>query len=235
VERHTYRLDLAYDGTGFAGFRRQPGQRTVESTLVQVLQPFVPELEGVAVAGRTDRGVHATGQVVSFWARQPLQVDELRRAVDQVAPGEIVTLAGREVPRSFHASFSATKRRYTYLLDDQGEVQAERVNALLEPLLGPRCFAAFGRRLPAGRSTRRRLLFARAHRQGPWLRFDLCADGFLRMQVRVMVATALREVRAGAPTDALLRLAECGDPTRAAAPAAAVGLHLAGIDYPPMG
>ncbi len=74
MSRTTYRIDLAYDGSDFAGFCRQPGRRSVESVLVQALQPFIPKLSSVACGGRTDRGVHAIGQVISFYCARPLEL-----------------------------------------------------------------------------------------------------------------------------------------------------------------
>ena len=99
----------------------------------------------------------------------------------------------REVPRSFHASFSATGRRYVCLLDDDVDVQ--QLHAMLQPLVGKRCFSAFARDTPAGRSTVRQLWAASARRCGSQLRLDFHASGFLRRQVRVTVATAVRVLR----------------------------------------
>ena len=110
MKRHTYRAEIAYDGSAFAGFCRQPGLRTVESTLVEALQPFIPELRGVAVGGRTDRGVDAAAQVISFWSRPALELVALHEAIGGVAPGALSLLSLREVPRSFHARPSSRSR-----------------------------------------------------------------------------------------------------------------------------
>ncbi len=233
-DRHTYRATIAYDGARFCGFSQQRGARTVESALVTALQPLIPELPRVAVAGRTDRGVHALGQVVSFWSRGPLSIESIREAIDQAAPEEIATREVCEVPRRFHAGFSASWRHYCYRLRDHGRLDAVALDELLAPLVGRRCFAVFARDLAPGTGTVRRLQVARARRDGPaHLRFDLVADRFLRRQVRVMVATALREVEQGSRASALLDLCVAGDRGATAKPAAAEDLYLVAVGYPP--
>jgi tRNA pseudouridine38-40 synthase len=236
VREHTYRLELAYDGAAFAGYARQPGQHTVEGCLVEALAPLVDPLPRLAVAGRTDKGVSALAQVVSFRVRAPLDLAELAARIDGAHPGALVLQDARVVPRWFHAQFSARARRYVYHLPDPDEAHdPARVDRLLLGLLGRRCFSAFARDTPRGKTTVRRLIDARARRavhQGQAaLRIDLLADAFLRKQVRVMVATAIREAAADAPDEALATIAASGDRTRAAPPAPAEGLVLVRAVY----
>ncbi|MCK6552057.1 tRNA pseudouridine(38-40) synthase TruA, partial [Myxococcota bacterium] len=154
MERHTYRVELGYDGRAFAGFARQPGQGTVEGTLAAALAPLVPELEGVSVGGRTDRGVSATHQVVSFWSRRALDV---RAIHDALAPLDgVVVHDVRAVDRWFHAQYSARARRYVYEHPADG-LDARAVDRLLRPLVGTRCFSAFARDTPPGKTTVRRM------------------------------------------------------------------------------
>lgn len=232
MARVTYRATIAYDGSAFAGFSRQKDQRTVEGTLLDALRTLMPEITTVACGGRTDKGVHATGQVISFWSRGPLDLDALFTVLDRSAPNALAVRDLRVVPRRFHASFSATARSYSYFHRDDGQADVDALDALVDRLVGRRCFSAFARDTPKGRSTVRRLLSARVRRWGPDLvRFDLRAEGFLRRQVRVTVATALREAALGAPADRLAELALRAD-RRATAPAIdGGGLYLVGVDY----
>lgn len=230
--RVTYRATIAYDGGAFAGFSRQKGQRTVEGVLLDALRALMPEITTVACGGRTDKGVHATGQVISFWSRGSLDRDRLFGVLDSAAPDALAVRDLQVVPRRFHASFSATARRYSYFHRDDGRADVDALDALLNHLVGTRCFSAFARDTPKGRSTVRRMLAARVRRWGPdHLRFDLSATGFLRRQVRITVATALREAAIGSSADTLVRLAASGD-RRATAPAIdGGGLYLVGVDY----
>jgi tRNA pseudouridine38-40 synthase len=232
VDRHTYRVEIAYEGSGFAGFKRQVGARTVESVLVAALEPLVPDLPKLAAGGRTDRGVSATGQVLSFWSRPRLALDAIGGAIDRAAPGEIAVLDVREVGRSFHAQFSACARRYVYFASDP-VVDVARIDRMLCALVGRRSFSAFARDTPAGKSTVRTLCEARAREDADGIRFDFMANGFLRHQVRVLVATAIREAEHARDDDALVRIAATEDRRATAQAASPGGLVLARVYYDP--
>jgi tRNA pseudouridine38-40 synthase len=237
MQPRTFRFVLAYEGTGFWGFARQPDRRTIEGTLWQALQPMLPDLRKIVVGGRTDRGVHATGQVISLRTRCPVDSDRLGRCIDRAAPGEIACLHAERTRHGFHAQFWARSRSYTYLHPAERDApRAGRLERLLQALVGTRDFFAFARDTPKGRSTVRRLEWVRVrsvlHDGRPHLRFDLIGRSFLRHQVRVMVATALREAAAPEPSDdALLRLAETHDRTATEPPAPPGHLHLVKIVY----
>jgi len=231
--RFTYRAIVAYDGSRYCGFSLQPGERTVESVLLAALQPIVPELPRIACGGRTDRGVHATAQALSFYAREALACDTIASALDAADPDYLTVREVRRVPNHFHASFSAIGRRYVYLHPE--DVDVVRIDAMLRALVGVRCFSAFARDTPSGANTVRRLFAASASRALEGIRFDFHASGFLRRQVRVMVATALREALRESPTDVLVELAARGDRRATAPSAAAENLYLVGIDYLPFG
>src|SRR5512137_2049811 len=108
-------MRIAYDGGAFRGFQRQPGLPTVEASLLRALEPLglSPRLE---VAARTDAGVHALAQVVSFAARADLDPSALRRAVNAGTPEELACLAAWRAAPGFHARSSALSRTYVYLV-----------------------------------------------------------------------------------------------------------------------
>ena len=112
-----YRLDLAYDGSGFRGYARQQGQRTVQAELETALGTLLKSPVVTSVAGRTDAGVHALGQVVSFEYQGQLDVDRVTQSLNGILGPEIVVRRVTTQPSGFHARFSATWRRYRYLLD----------------------------------------------------------------------------------------------------------------------
>jgi tRNA pseudouridine38-40 synthase len=118
------RIDLAYDGCGFAGFARQPGLRTVQGVLEDALSRLVASPVETTAAGRTDRGVHATAQTVHCNvpadARFLGNLDRARDALDALCGPEIAVWRVRRVPSTFDARFSATQRRYRYRLCDTG-------------------------------------------------------------------------------------------------------------------
>src|SRR3954451_21288520 len=104
------KLTLEYDGTAFRGWARQPGQRTVEGALREALTEVLSEPNGLAVAGRTDTGVHALGQVVSLDAEPAPPVDRVPEAVNAHLPDDVSVVAAESAEPDFHARFSATSR-----------------------------------------------------------------------------------------------------------------------------
>ncbi|MFO0727665.1 MAG: hypothetical protein U1E65_28055 [Myxococcota bacterium] len=235
MERFTVRVVLAYRGDAFAGFVRQVGKETVEGSVLAAVQGLLPDVKGMAVGGRTDAGVHATGQVVSFWSRARPDLTALKEAIDGCRPEAIAALDVREVPRTFHAQFSARQRRYAYFLPDDGVLDAARLDRMVGALVGRRSFNAFARDTPKNAPMVRTMFAASARRASlegqRVVRFDFCADGFLRRQIRVLVGTAVRELLLDAPDDALLRLAEAEDRAATAPPAEPGGLYLVRIGY----
>lgn len=203
----------------------------MEASLVKALAPLIPGLEGVSVGGRTDRGVSATGQVISFWSRKGLLLSDLEAVLDSAAPGAIVCRSVERVPRWFHAQFSARWRRYVYRMPADPTVDVARADRMLGSLLGRHDFSAYARATPAGKSTVRKLVEARVRADAEGIRFDFKGESFLRKQIRVMVATTLREARAGSNDDVLLALAEANDRNLTAYPAEPEGLVLERIGY----
>jgi len=119
ISSSTVRLDLSYDGTGFRGWARQrdPGIRTVEGEVTTVIQRVVGEAVRLSVAGRTDAGVHARGQVASFTTTARVEPDRIRDAVNGTLAPETVIRRAVRAPAGFDARFSATGRIYRYVID----------------------------------------------------------------------------------------------------------------------
>ncbi len=115
MERLFYAIELAYEGGRFRGFQRQPGLPSVQAALEDALSALGVR-SPLAVAARTDAGVHALAQVVSFGARAALDPEALRRGLNEALPDGVVALAAHRAPASFHARASAVSRTYVYLV-----------------------------------------------------------------------------------------------------------------------
>jgi tRNA pseudouridine38-40 synthase len=253
VERRLHALWLAYDGGAFRGFQRQPGLPTVEAALLAALAPLGlrPHLE---VAARTDAGVHALAQVVSFATREELDPVALRATVNAGTPPALICLAAWRAPPGFHARASAVSRTYVYLLgtslpaelegrawvlpDERGfpgvpaRLDAGAIREALQYAVGEHDFAGFAR--PGEqRGTVRTLLDARVTEGcgGSLLAVTLEGRGFLRAQVRNLVGTA---VAAGLGVASPARVKEILEsPGRyRGVRAPAWGLTLARVGYP---
>ena len=239
------RLVLEYDGAGFAGWASQPGLRTVQAEVERALCVILP-LESVrlTVAGRTDAGVHAWGQVASY-AGPPVSV----RSVNAVLPSDVAALDCVAVDEGFDARRDATSRAYCYrVLVRRARSAFERGRALWWPrrldrsalnacaaaLVGVHDFTAF---TPTDTDHVRfsREVFAAywqaAGSAGELLEFWIEADAFMRQMIRVLIGTML-EVGGGRRSVASFEELLCGRPrSEAGRTAPAHGLYLAGVGY----
>jgi len=137
----TVRLDLEYDGSGFRGWARQPGLRTVQGVLEAALAQILREEVLLTVAGRTDTGVHALGQVASFTLQAPIPPNRLQLALNRCLPPSIRVLSAELVPSTFHARHSALRKTYEYRifpLRPSYEVGPENIcSPILAPFVWP--------------------------------------------------------------------------------------------------
>jgi tRNA pseudouridine38-40 synthase len=199
------KLTLEYDGTGFHGWARQPGLRTVEGSLREALDAVFPRWHGLAVAGRTDTGVHATGQVASVEIDGGPPAERAADALNSALPEDVAVLESSEAPGGFHARFSARSRSYRYrvLTGRRSPLEARRafwwprpadVDVLREAsaaLVGEHDFRAFTPTETQHDVFLRNVLAADWKREGDRLEFTITADSFLRHMVRTLVGTML--------------------------------------------
>jgi tRNA pseudouridine38-40 synthase len=239
------RLDLEYDGAGFAGWAAQPGLRTVEGTLRAALESVLRGPVELRVAGRTDAGVHASGQVASVATDADLPAERLVRAMAGVLPDDLAVRAVAEAPPGFDARRAARSRAYEYRIVTGPPSPLRRGRALHHPrpldvpalraaatrVVGRHDFRAF---TP---TDTQHVLFERTVLRCEWVErgdevvLEVEADAFLRHMVRVLVGTMLlvgRGAWAHERLDPLLR----GAPRGAAGPTApAHGLTLIRVRY----
>jgi tRNA pseudouridine38-40 synthase len=199
-------LRLAYDGSRFRGWARNAGQRTVEGVLSDALGLVLGEAPKLSVAGRTDAGVHASGQVASFRVGDEVDLERLQRSVNGMLAPEVVVFEVRRAPEGFDARFSATAREYRYRIDTgpwpdpfdarfvwqrPGELSLARMREATRPLIGDHDFASFCRR-PRSGGTTRRLERLSVSRRGDRVEVVARANAFLHQMVRAVVGTLVR-------------------------------------------
>jgi tRNA pseudouridine38-40 synthase len=202
----TLRLTLEYDGTGFTGWAAQPGLRTVEDEVRKALDRVYPGWDGLAVAGRTDAGVHALAQVASFDAATGPPAERAAVALNGVLPGDVAAVSAEEAPDGFHARFSANARSYVYRIFRRSTSSPfERRRSLWFPRPLEEDALAESAALLAGEHDFRAFtptetqhdVFVRVVHQAEWrrdgdvLEFRITADSFLRHMVRTLVGTML--------------------------------------------
>jgi tRNA pseudouridine38-40 synthase len=237
----TARLLIDYIGTGFAGWARQPGRRTIQDELETALATLARAPVRTTVAGRTDAGVHARGQVVSH-PGPPLPV----RPLNGLLADDVAVLASKAAPEGFDARRDATSRAYCYrILASPTPSPWEHGRALWHPrpldraalaacaaaLPGEHDFTAFTPTETHHRHFRRRVLRAEWREEGDVLEFWIEADAFLRHMNRVLIGTML-EVAVGRGDPAAFAALLGGAPRSAAGRTApARGLYFAGAGY----
>jgi tRNA pseudouridine38-40 synthase len=195
-----YQIILAYDGTGFLGSQRQASSRTAQSELEKALRKLGWHGQTVYLAGRTDTGTHASGQVAAFDLDWVHGLEKLQDALNAHLPRDMAVREVNAVPDDFHPRFDATSRRYRYRLfcdsvrDPLRERYAWRVWPAvtdLTPLAniwpGRHDFAAFGTPPRVGGSTFRTVMSSRWQQQGDEWTFEIQADAFLYRMVRRLV------------------------------------------------
>jgi tRNA pseudouridine38-40 synthase len=238
-------LVVEYDGTAYAGSQYQKNASTIQGELERALEKLTGERTRLALAGRTDAGVHAEGQVVSFRTQTPYGVEVLVRALNAHLPQDIVVRSAREVMLGFQVRRQARRRWYRYLIYNGRQRPALRrhycwhiaqpldVEAMQEAagqLVGEHDLAAFAAPSAPGRTVRT-VYRAEVSRRRSWVMFDIEANSFLQQQVRRTVG-ALVQVGLGKQTvegfRRLLASAEKGAATLAAPPR---GLCLMAVEY----
>lgn len=247
----TVQLVLHYDGSDFAGWQRQPNERTVQGELERVLTRLTGAHVAALGAGRTDAGVHARGQAVGVRVPERWSAATLRRALNALLPHDIWVAAAHEMRPEFHARYSALARRYAYYVgtDDEARSPFRRRTewAYTRPLdrdllarsaaaiVGDHRFIAFAVRGTAPDTDNHRCTVHHAawrDRTGG-LVFEIEANRFLHHMVRFLVGTMLDVASRRRDEHTLDRLlvADCND--EVSAPAPAHGLFLERVTYPP--
>src|SRR5438105_6607901 len=198
------KLTLHYDGAAFRGWQVQPDAHTVQVELEAALSRLTNRTTTVIGAGRTDAGVHATGQVASAVVPAKWQAEELRRALNAVLPDTMWVAAAAEVPADFHARYDAIARSYTYRIGLAERARSpflrrwcwplgialdhELLSAACAPILGEHVFGAFAKTGQPERGERCTVLAARWNEwPGVGVEFQVTANRFLHHMVRYLV------------------------------------------------
>jgi tRNA pseudouridine38-40 synthase len=242
-----YRLTIEYDGRPYRGFQAQGDLPSVQGSIERAVKAFCGEALRLQAAGRTDTGVHASGQVIHIDLQKAWPPDVVRDALNaHLVPEPISVLASAVAPEGWHARFSATERRYLYrILDrksppalDRGRVwhvkkplDAAAMHAAAQSLVGHHDFTTFRDLACQAKSPMKTLDEARVWREGEEVRLAFASRSFLHRQVRSM-AGSLAEVGLGRWSATDLKTALEAKDRKACGPVApADGLYLTGVAY----
>lgn len=249
-DRFRVRLDLAYDGTDYAGWQRQTSQTTLQGTIEAAVRQLFGEALSVVGASRTDAGVHALMQVAHFDAAQdPRRFRDLRYSLQCLTPDTLVIKQAYLAPHDFHAIACATQKTYRYSILNRRVPSAHRhrttwwirqpldldqLNAASQMLVGTHDFKSFQTAGTPTETTVRRVDEARWVRDADdTLIFTIRGEGFLKQMVRNIVGCLVDLQLNARPPEDMARILAAHDRRAAGNTAAPQGLFLVQVDYPP--
>ncbi len=237
---------VQYDGTDYFGFQYQPGVPTIQRELERVLTMIVKERTGIYGSGRTDAGVHAAGQVISFRTNGTIPIEKLCIAMNSLLPGSIAAIEASEMEPGFHARYSAKSRLYVYdvLNREVPDAFASRyswhvrhgldvqaMNESAKPLLGVHDFSSFACADRDEGSPIRDLQEISVDRVGEHVLIGMRANAFLRSMARIIVGTLVEVGLGMRPGSDIERILDAADRRLAGKTAPAHGLCLVEVEY----
>ncbi|ALS97719.1 tRNA pseudouridine(38-40) synthase TruA [Lacimicrobium alkaliphilum] len=240
-------LGVEYDGSGYYGWQRQREVNSVQQELETALSRIADETIELQCAGRTDAGVHATGQVVHFDVQAERPMRAWTMGMNANLPDSIAVKWAQQVDDDFHARFSATARRYRYIIYNhayrpgilrQGvthyhrPLDVDRMQQAANCLLGEHDFSAFRAAICQSKSPFRHISHLRLWRQGDYVVLEIKANAFLHHMVRNITGSLLDIGSGRQPIDWMQELLEGKDREKAAATAKPNGLYLTEVTYP---
>ena len=247
VTTRTVVLGVEYDGGAFHGFQSQKHASNVQDALESAIGRVADEPVRVAAAGRTDAGVHATAQVVSFETAADRSPDAWRRGVSSLTPDTIGVVWSKILDHAFHARFDAVWRRYVYVYTDaparpvvhrnlvawsDRKLAHQPMHAAAQCLLGEHDFSAFRAAGCQSVSPCRRVESVRVDRVNGYIAIDVVANAFLLHMVRNIAGALCRVGTGDLSEESFEELFDARDRTKAPPTAPPQGLYLVGVGYP---
>jgi len=248
----TIKLTLAYDGTDYVGWQTQETGRSVQATLEETIEKITGQRSSTLASGRTDAGVHALGQVVSFRTESRLAPEVLQRALNAELPRSIAVLDAADVHEGFHATHDALRKRYRYVIHDgpirdvfalryawhytYGRLDAVAMQRAAAALIGTHDFSSF-ETTGAPRKTSVRTVYELCVQRGrgegaDFVTVEIEANGFLYNMVRAIVGTLVEVGRGARPESWPGEVLAAIDRRRAGRTAPPQGLILISVQYP---
>jgi len=242
--RLTYRLDLEYDGTNFSGWQYQPGERTVQGVLENAVVRLFPDSTRISAAGRTDAGVHATGQVAHFRSTGLREPGTVHKALNALLPADLCVIGVRMEDPAFHARFSAKWRGYSYKIARKPlaigrafcwqychRLNVAEMQSAARMILGDHCFLSFAHESEKERHYLSSVYHSEWQENDQYLIYCIEANRFLHGMVRFLVGTFVSIGRGKFGAEQIQTILRAQDVRLAGAKVPAQGLTLTVVGY----
>lgn len=255
------KLTIAYDGTEYVGWQIQPNGNSVQAEMERAIRELTLQESRMIVAGRTDSGVHAYGQVANFWTNSKIECEQMRKGLQRFLPGDIVVRKVEEAPQDFHSTYSATQKHYRYLIYNHDvknpmlrryvthhphRLDLELMQEAANYLLGEHDFRCFETQFPNKATSVRTMLATRISRRDEWdlwgkipgctgrdhlICFDIVGTGFLYNMVRAIVGTLFKVGNKRWPPERMKEIIDNQERALAGETAPPTGLYLMEVNY----
>jgi tRNA pseudouridine38-40 synthase len=242
------KLIIEYDGSNYHGFQKQDNARTIQGEIEKQLFNLCREKIRVCAAGRTDAGVHARGQVIAFDTVSSIPATHWPLALKSFLPDDIQVLSSSEVSPDFQPQFHSISKRYAYFLYGQkpcatfyrkyalcndDPIDTTAMSKACQFIEGCHDFRAFCASGSSAKTFERTVLHCSINEEGPLLRLNIEANGFLYNMVRIIMGTLLEVGRKRIAAEEIVDIIQSRDRTKAGPTVPPQGLYLLSVKYPP--
>jgi tRNA pseudouridine38-40 synthase len=246
-EMRTVKLTIEYDGTEYCGWQIQPNGITIQEKLEDAIQKLTGTFCRVHGSGRTDRGVHALGQVAHFHTDSEISGNDFARAINAYLPKDISVRESLEVNSGFHSRFSALEKHYCYIIENaktrpvldrhkvwwiSWDLDFELIKEATSVIVGTHDFTSFTDAERKDEDNTRNVISAEWKNENNRLTFNIQGEGFLYKMVRCLVGTIIEAGRGKISKKEMLDILDAKDRTKAGPTAPPCGLHLKKVIYP---
>ena len=237
-----------YDGSKFEGFQRQNKGKTVQGEIENIISKNFSEKINMISSGRTDKGVHALGQVSNFFIRKDIPVEAIKNQINKNLYGEVKILEIEEVEENFNSRFDAKKRTYLYIMKKKDEitpfeasyvagiknrVDGKMLEKIMKVYIGKHDFSSFMKKDKALRNTIREIYDVKcvSDKNTGEIKIEISGSSFLKTMVRIMIGSALAVYFKEKEEDYIIKKLETPDADGGKILAPAEGLYLYRVDY----